>query len=131
MLNKNYIGYIGSRNIGSFRYPQSIQNLIIREFANKNNFNLTLSNTEYAMENCFIVLNNLLKFNLKNKKGIVFFSHRIFFNNLKEIKKKLIKLIKKKKQIHFALENISIKSTKDIDNFLDIKRLDIIINETS
>lgn len=131
MLNKNYIGYIGSRNIDNFRYPQSVQNLIIREFANKNNFNLTLSNTEYAMKNCFIVLNNLLKFNLKNKQGIIFFSHRIFFDNLIVIRKKLTKLIKKNKQIHFALENISIKSMKDIDNFLDIKRLDILINETN
>ena len=129
MLNKNYIGYIGSRTINSFRYPQSVQNLIIREFANKNNFNLTLSNTEYAMQNCFIVLNNLIKFNLKNKRGIIFFSHRIFFNNLVEIRKKLTNLIKKNKRVHFALENISIESVKDIDNFIDIKRLDILINE--
>ena len=52
--NKNwYMGYIFSREIDGNIIPQKVQNLVIRDFAQRSNMNLILSSTEYKMQNSF------------------------------------------------------------------------------
>ena len=63
--NKNwYMGYIFSREIDGNIIPQKVQNLVIRDFAQRSNMNLILSSTEYKMQNSFLILNSLIA---KNK----------------------------------------------------------------
>ena len=52
--NKNwYMGYISSREIDGSIIPQKVQNLVIRDYAQRFNMNLILSSTEYKMKSSF------------------------------------------------------------------------------
>ena len=53
-LNKYWcMGYISSREIDGNIIPQKVQNLVIRDYAERYNMNLLLSSTEYKMKNSF------------------------------------------------------------------------------
>jgi len=64
--NNWYIGYIFSRKIYFNFIPQKVQNLVIRDYANRSKFNLKLSATEYKMKNSYLMLKSL------NKKKKIF-----------------------------------------------------------
>ena len=68
-----YRGYIASRPIAGNRTPQHIQNLVNREFAKQRALPFKLSATEYAMSECFIVLNGLLS-EIESYEGIILYS---------------------------------------------------------
>ena len=55
------------------RVPQHVQNIVIKDFCQKNGFNFLLSVTEYSMKNSFYILNQLVN-NLKGLNGIVAYS---------------------------------------------------------
>ena len=55
------------------RVPQNVQNLFIRDFCNKNNFQYFLSATEYAMESSSMVLAQTIN-ESKKIEGIVAYS---------------------------------------------------------
>jgi sporadic carbohydrate cluster protein (TIGR04323 family) len=106
-------GYIFSRPFFNERVPQHVQNIVNKNYCQKNNFNFQMSATEYAMEGSIYILHELIK-NLKNYDGILFYS--LLQLPIKEKDRNLIykKILKKKKQIHFSVENISIKNQKDL-----------------
>ena len=58
---KKLKGYIFSRSFMGERVPQHVQNLVIRDYCNKNNFQYLLSATEYAMEGCHLILEQLIQ----------------------------------------------------------------------
>ena len=71
-------GYITSRKFFDERVPQSVQNLVIREFCKKINANYLLSATEYYMKNNHSILKKIIRDDLnKNINGIV---HIVYFN---------------------------------------------------
>jgi len=109
----SFRGYVSSRPINGNIIPQSLQNLKIRDYAKSKNLNFKLSITEYRMKKTFFALNSL-KNELNSLNGIIFFS----IYQLPEDKKKrneFLKLfIKKKRVIYFALEDISVKTIKEI-----------------
>ena len=92
---KGFRGYIFSRSIGTNFIPQRVQNLVIRDFAERNKIFFKLSSTEYNMKNCFLMLNSLTK-NIKNIDGIIFYSIEMIFE-LKKIDEFFKKLLLKKK----------------------------------
>ena len=53
---KKVKGYIFSRPFMGERVPQSVQNIVIRDFCNKNNLLYMLSAVEYAMKNSSLIL---------------------------------------------------------------------------
>jgi sporadic carbohydrate cluster protein (TIGR04323 family) len=55
-----YRGYISSRPIGGDRVPQSVQNLMVRDYARRNGLDFLLSATEYAMPGCFMMLEQVI-----------------------------------------------------------------------
>jgi sporadic carbohydrate cluster protein (TIGR04323 family) len=65
-------GYISSRSFMGERVPQSVQNLVLRNFCKNNNLIFELSSTEYAMKESYYVLNQLLV--SKKYKCIVLYS---------------------------------------------------------
>ena len=101
------------------RVPQNVQNLFIRDFCNKKNFDYLLSATEYAMQECSMVLEQVID-DLKKIDGIVAYS--IF--QLPEKKEKRIKylskIIKLKKTFYGALENLEVKNKNDLLNIEEI-----------
>ena len=118
---KGFRGYIFSRAIGANFIPQRVQNLVIRDFAERNKIFFKLSSTEYNMKNCFLMLNSLIK-NIKNIDGIIFYSIEMIY----ELKKKdelFKKLLLEKKTIYFALEEIKISNLKDYKKLNTIIKL--------
>lgn len=115
-------GYNFSRSFMGERVPQHIQNIVIKDFCEKNNLNFLLSATEYSMKNSFFILNQLTN-NLDNIFGIVAYSvFQMPYDNFKR-KKIFEKILKKKKKIFFACENLKVISKNDISRIENIWKL--------
>ncbi len=117
-------GYIFSRSFMGERVPQSVQNLVLRNYCINNNIEFELSSTEYSMENSYYVLNKLTE--EKKYKNIVFYSlFQLPTDNEKRLKI-IKKLIKKRKKLFFAIEDIKVKKNSDIkkiENIWHIKKI--------
>ena len=101
------------------RAPQHVQNIIIRDYCEKNNLFYLLSTTEYTKKNCHLMLKQVLD-ELKSVDGIVPYS---LFQLPEKQKVRLSiynKILKSKKEIHFAVEGLKITSKKDIQKVEDI-----------
>ena len=110
---KSVRGYNFSRSFMGERVPQHVQNIVIKDFCQKNNLHFLLSSTEYAMKNSHYILNQLLK-NLKNLHGIVAYSvFQMPYDNKKRAKV-FKKILNNKKSLFFACENLALTSKKDI-----------------
>ncbi len=57
---KGYRGYVFSRPVDDHRVPQHIQNLVIRDYAARRKLHYLLSATEYAMPDCYLILEQVL-----------------------------------------------------------------------
>ena len=112
-------GYIFSRPFLEERVPQHVQNIIIRDYCKRNNFEYLLSATEYAMPNSEIMLRQIVN-ELNGIDGIVAYS--IFQLPQNKISRSHIidKILEKKKEIHFACESMYIK------NISDFKEMEIL-----
>ena len=112
-------GYIFSRPFFKERVPQNVQNIILRDYCQKKNYSLLLSSTEYVFSNSSLILFEVID-NLKKCDGIIFYSLMQLPIN-KEKRHYLFKqIIREKKQIHFALENIVGINKK---NFEEIEKI--------
>ena len=109
----NYRGYISSRPFLGERVPQSVQNLVIRDYCKRNKLNYLLSSVEYIPEGKYLILNGILK-DLHNIDGIVAYSLLQLPKDTLQRKKIYEIIINNKKSIHFALEQIFIKTFWDI-----------------
>ena len=95
---KKLRGYIFSRPFMEERVPQHVQNIVIRDYCSKKNIQYLLSSTEYAMENCALMLRQLVK-DLPSIDGIVAYSifqmpeddneRQSIFNSVLSLKKEL------------------------------------------
>jgi len=112
-------GYIFSRPFMGERVPQNIQNLVIRDFCEKNNLFYNLSASEYSMSNSHKILDQIIG-ELKNLDGIVAYS---VFQLPKDNKKRytiLTQIIKKNKKFYFALENMKLVNKDDLEKIENI-----------
>tara|TARA_B100000401_G_C52633031_1_gene637002 strand:- start:372 stop:803 length:432 start_codon:yes stop_codon:yes gene_type:complete len=130
MKSKKFRGYIFSRPFLGERVPQHIQNIVIREYCEKNNLHYLLSSTEYVLENSHLMLEQTLN-ELGNLKGIVAYS--LFQLPQKKNKRLRIykKILFKKKELHFSVENLKLRSPDDIDKLEDIWSVKQLLPETS
>ena len=91
------------------RAPQHVQNIIIRDYCKRNNFT-------------YLMLDDVVK-KLKSTDGIVAYS--LF--QMPKIKKNRLKIfkeiLKKKKEIHFSVENLKICKVDDIENIENIWKI--------
>tara|TARA_B100000242_G_C43040450_1_gene485362 strand:+ start:1428 stop:1829 length:402 start_codon:yes stop_codon:yes gene_type:complete len=116
---KKLRGYIFSRSFMGERVPQHVQNIVIRNYCVKNKFQFLLSSVEYKMENSFVMLSEVVN-NLKNIDGIITYSlfqlpeddglRSSFFK----------KILKKRKTIHFAVEELEINKIEDVEKINSI-----------
>jgi len=116
---KGFRGYIFSRPFMGERAPQHIQNIVIRDYCSKKNLHYLLSATEYAMENSTLILGQLIN-DLPSIDGIVAYSvfqmpeddneRRSIFNNILSFNK----------EIHFAVEGLSLHDSDSYDRIEDI-----------
>ena len=116
---KKVRGYNFSRDFMGERVPQHVQNIVIRDFCQKRKFNFLLSASEYSMPNSFHILNDLMN-NMSGIYGIVAYSLFQMPYNDNARKKIFNKILKKKKKIFFACENLEILKREDIDRIENI-----------
>ena len=107
------------------RAPQHVQNIVIRDYCNKKNFNYLLSSTEYAMENSSIILRQLIS-ELSAIDGIVAYSVFQMPEDNDERTSIFNKILTSKKEIHFAVEGLSLyddNSCDSIESIWQVKKI--------
>ena len=109
------MGYISSREIDGNIIPQKVQNLVIRDYAERYNMNLLLSSTEYKMKNSFLIFNSLISEKTNKYKAVIIYS-LFMLKNFQKLKNILINLKKNKIRLFCALEEIEIKDNSDISS---------------
>jgi len=117
-------GYIFSRPFYGERVPQHIQNLVIRDYCKKNSYTFLLSGTEYSMKNSTYILNEILE-NLNQYDGIVFYSLLQLPNDIEFRNNLYNQILKKKKSLHFVVENLKIENLDDKNNIEKIFLIEI------
>lgn len=127
---KRVRGYNFSRPFMGERVPQHVQNIVIRDFCNKNKLNFLLSASEYSMEGSFYILNQILK-NINRIDGIVAYSVFQLPENNFDREKILKKIIKKKKLFFFASENFEVKNFDDLKTVQEIWNIKQTLNNSS
>ncbi len=120
-MNKIFFwqGYIFGRVINGNFVPQRVQNLVIRDYAEKNSLNLKFSFAEYYMDDCYMILQDLLQ-NIKAYAGLVFYSVHMLPDSVNKRKIIYDRFIDNDCGLFFALENLKINTPKDIDLIEDI-----------
>ena len=118
-------GYISSRPFLGERVPQHVQNLVIRDYCNKQNLQYLLSATEYAMANSHLVLQQVLE-ELSKLDGIVFYSLFLLPEDKTERDRVINFILKKEKTIYFAVEGLRMNNKTEherIENILQVKKV--------
>lgn len=125
-------GYCTHQSFGSFRIPVPQQNILIRDFAKKNNFNFKLSTNEFYFKNCYMQLSRLVEICISERIfGLVMLSYFMLPQNLLELKNILNKLLNNNVNIYFIIENIKIENKAQLKNFFKIIILKNEIKKTN
>jgi sporadic carbohydrate cluster protein (TIGR04323 family) len=124
-IEKSFRGYIFSRPFMEERVPQHVQNIVIRDYCSKKGIHYLLSATEYTMENSALILRQLIN-DLPFVDGIVAYS--IFQMPEDDIERQSIfnSILSSKKEIHFAVEGLSLhdnESYSRIENIWQVKKI--------
>ncbi len=113
-MSKKLRGYISSRNFMGERVPQHVQNIVLRNFCDQKNFQFFLSASEYTMSNSFVILKKTID-DISNLDGIIAYS--VFQMPYEDDERLFLfkKILKLKKVIYFAVENLAIKNDKMLE----------------
>ena len=106
------------------RVPQHVQNIVIRDYCSKKSIQYLLSATEYAMENSSLILRQLIN-DLPSIDGIVAYSIFQMPEDDSERQSIFNSILSAKKEIHFAVESLSVKdneSYSNIENIWQVKK---------
>jgi sporadic carbohydrate cluster protein (TIGR04323 family) len=118
-------GYITSRSFLGERVPQHIQNIIIRDYCDKNKYDFLMSATEYSIPESTLMIKQIIS-ELDLIDGIVAYSIFQLPENLEDRFDLIHKIIGSRKQIHFACENMKITNDNEftkIENIWQIKQI--------
>ena len=118
-------GYIFSRPFLGERVPQHVQNLVIRDYCNKQRLQYLLSATEYAMANSHLILQQVLE-ELSILDGIVFYSLFLLPEDKTERDRVINFILKKEKTIYFAVEGLRMNNKTEherIENIWQVKKV--------
>ena len=130
ILNKEgFRGYIASRAIREQIIPQHIQNLVIRDYAEKNQLLYKLSATEYSMKNCTMIFESVIE-QINSLEGIILFS----MFQLPKLKKDRLevyeKILNSKSSLHAASEKLLLDKESDIERWENIILVDYFSNNS-
>jgi sporadic carbohydrate cluster protein (TIGR04323 family) len=115
---KKLRGYIFSRSFMGERVPQNIQNMALREYCKRKKFHYLLSFSEYAMTDSSAMLYDAI--NEKDNHGIIAYSiFQLPFDEKKRFNFYEL-ILKLKKMIHFAIEDMHISNHSQVDNVEEI-----------
>lgn len=116
---KGYRGYIGTRPLNGSRTPQAVQNLVVRDYAQRNKLQYLLSSVEYSMPNCYLMLNEVLA-ELPKLEGMICYS---LFMLPADADRRLAvyrRMLESGGVLHAALEVQTLRGEGDIQHWEDI-----------
>ena len=115
-------GYIFSRSFMGERVPQHVQNLVIRDYCERNRLHFLLSATEYAMTGCHLILEQVLN-ELAEISGLVAYS--LFQLPEEEERRKYIydQVLSQKKELHFAVEGLRASNQEECERIETLWRI--------
>lgn len=116
---QGYRGYVASRPVRGQLWPQSVQNLVIRDYAQRNGLVYLLSAVEYAMPGCYMNLEALMQ-ELDRIEGVLLFS--LFMLPERPERRRAIydRVLAAGASLHAALENLSIGERGDVERIEDL-----------
>ena len=111
---KGFRGYIGSRPYRGDRTPQHVQNLVVRDYCQRNGMTYLLSATEYAMPACYMMLEELIR-ETPTLNGIVLYSIFMLPRRADRRRELCRRILEAGATIHGAVENLAIRNEADLD----------------
>jgi len=117
-----YRGYVTSQPFIGERAPQHIQNLVIRDYADRNNMEYLLSSAEYAMDGSQMMLDQVLA-ELPSLQGVICYS--IFQLPTDTGRRRAVyrKVLDAGGELHSAVEGLTVRDAGDIVRVEDIWRV--------
>ncbi|MBO6837982.1 MAG: sporadic carbohydrate cluster protein, LIC12192 family [Alphaproteobacteria bacterium] len=107
-------GYIFSRPIAGDRIPQHIQNLVNRDFASRQGLQFKLSTTEYASDNCYLMLDAEISA-MSERQGVILYS-LFMLPPTEEHRRDIYRRVLERGSVLFAaVENYRIGTADDVD----------------
>jgi len=116
---RGFPGYIASRAVFGNRVPQHIQNLVIREHSKKYGLAYRLSGTEYAMDHCYMMLQQLVD-ELPAHRGIIAYSMFMLPQRAERRRAIYDQVLAADCELHGAVEDIVLAGPADIRRWEDI-----------
>jgi sporadic carbohydrate cluster protein (TIGR04323 family) len=129
MADAGYRGYIVSRPVRGSHFPQRVQNLVVRDYAQRRKLAFRLSVTEYAMPGCTMMFESLLD-ELPSLDGIVLFSLFVLPHQRERRLRAYERILDGAKTLHAALENLTLQTRADIARWEDIIGVDAVLAAT-
>ncbi len=129
MPEGGYRGYIVSRPVRGSHFPQRVQNLVVRDYAQRRKLAFRLSVTEYAMAGCTMMFESLLD-ELPTLDGIVLFSLFVLPAQRDRRRRAYERVLDAGKTLHAALENLVLARASDIPAWEDIIGVDAVLGAT-
>jgi sporadic carbohydrate cluster protein (TIGR04323 family) len=129
MADGGYRGYIVSRPVRGSHFPQRVQNLVVRDCAQRRKLPFRLSVTEYAMPGCTMMFESLLE-ELPTLDGVVLFSLFVLPAQRDRRLRAYERVLDAGKTLHAALENLVLARREDIAAWEDIIGVDAVLAAT-
>ena len=120
---RGFRGYIASRRVRGERAPQHVQNLVIRDYAQRNGLDYHLSLVEYAMPGCYMMLESALD-ELPTLEGLICYSLYMLPRRSGYREDIFRRVLAAGVELHGALENMSIRDWEDVQLVEDIFLVD-------
>jgi sporadic carbohydrate cluster protein (TIGR04323 family) len=129
MAEGGYRGYIVSAPVRGTAFPQRVQNLVVREYAQRRGLAYRLSATEYAMPGSLMMLRTLLD-ELDTIDGIILFS--LFTLPRARAPRHAIveRVLAAGKPLHAALEQLVLRTPADLRDWDDMIAIDATLGAT-
>jgi sporadic carbohydrate cluster protein (TIGR04323 family) len=114
-----YRGYIASRPILGERAPQHVQNLVVRNYAQRRGLTFLLSATEWAMDECHMILGQVLD-EIEALDGIIAYS--LFMLPADPALRAPIwrRILDAGRSFHGAVEGIAVTDRADVERVEDL-----------
>ena len=126
---RGYRGYITSRPVRDSHFPQRVQNLVVRDYAQRRGLAFRLSLTEYAMPGCTMMLETVLG-ELDALDGIILFSAFTLPEDRALRQAMFARVLAAGKPLHAALENLVLRTPDDAARWNDLIEVNALLPAT-
>ena len=116
-------GYITARHVRGSHVPQRVQNLVVRDYTQRNGIQFRLSEVEYLMPGCYIMLNSVIS-ELPHLDGIVAYSLFLLPKRPERRLQVYRSFLDKGRTLHCAIESFALSTEDDIQRAEDIFSVD-------